>query len=260
MAQRAESLPPATADGWLFRPSPKTASRVRLFCFPHAGAGAALFRTWPRDLPSSVDLCAVRLPGRESRMHETAYTRLSDLVPVLASALRPYLDMPFALFGHSVGALACFELARHLQRETGEGPSNLFVAARRAPHRPEPNPPIHQLSDPDFIEAVRRRYNGIPDVVLREPELLALMLPTLRADFSLLETYRYAGEDRLICPISCFGGLEDPQTSHDDLDAWRAHTSGAFTLRMLPGDHFFVQSGQPHLLQTLAHDLAAGTR
>ncbi len=252
---------PTTAGAWVVRPEPNPAARLRLFCFPHAGAGAALFRAWPKGLPQSVDLCAVRPPGRESRLREAAFTRLSDLVSAALSALRPYLDIPFAFFGHSLGALVCFELARHLRKETGLGPSHLFVAARRAPQRPEPNPPIRHLSDLDFIEEVRRRFNGIPDMVLKESALIELMLPTLRADFAILETYEYVDDDPLGCPISCFGGLQDRESSCQDLAAWQEQTRGPFSLRMMPGDHFFLQGAHQLLLQALSQDLAgAGDR
>lgn len=214
-----------------------------------------MYRLWPNDAPSHIEVCRVQLPGRENRLKERPFTRLGPLVETLAKVLRPYLDMPFAFFGHSVGALMCFELARYLQKQEGLSPDHLFVSGRRAPHVPDPDSPVHQLPEGEFVEEVRRRYDGIPEAVLKDPELLHLMLPVVRADMAISETYVYKNGEPLECPISAFGGLQDCRVTQEDLTAWRLQTRDSFTLRMLPGNHFFLQDTRPALLRALSDDL-----
>lgn len=239
---------------WLPRLRPNPQARLRLFCFPYAGGGAAVFHTWPRSLPSQVDVCPVQLPGREARLSEPPFTHITPLLQALASAVQPYLDMPFAFFGHSLGALISFELARWLRRQNQPGPLHLLVSGLRAPQAPNPEPPIYLLPDAEFIQKLRR-LNGLPQAVLDDAELMQLMLPLLRADMTVYETYVYTAEAPLDCPISAFGGLQDRVATRDNMAAWRDQTSRAFTLRMLPGDHFFLHSAQALLLQALSHDL-----
>jgi medium-chain acyl-[acyl-carrier-protein] hydrolase len=183
---------------------------------------------------------------------ERPFTRLSPLVEALAQALAPLLDRPFAFFGHSLGALVSFELARQIRRQYGVHPVRLFVSAGRAPQIPHRVPPIHTLPDKEFLVELRR-LNGTPSELLDHEELMDIMLPLLRADFALYETYVYLTEPPLSCPISAFGGLQDHRVSKSDLEAWRAQTSGSFSLRMFPGDHFFLK--QPLLLQALSREL-----
>lgn len=240
---------------WLFCPRPNPAARVRLFCFPYSGAGASAFAPWANVLPPTVELCAVQLPGREARLNEPAYTQLEPLVEALEAALLPYLrEKPFAFFGHSMGALLGFFLARRLRANHGLLPALLVASAHRAPQLADPNPPAYALPEPELI-AELRRLNGTPSEVLEHAELLQLIMPILRADFEVCETYRYADEPPLACPITAFGGLQDPDVSREELDAWRAHTVGEFTLRMFPGDHFFLSSARQFVLGALARDL-----
>jgi len=234
------------------KPNPQ--ARLRLFCFPYAGAGASIFRTWSGGLPADVELCPVQYPGRGTRLTETPFTRLAPLVDALAQALRPLLDMPFAFFGHSLGALVGFELARQLRKQSGVQPVRLFVSADRAPQLPSRHRPIHALPVPDFM-AELRRLNGTPSKVLEEAELMEIMLPILRADIAVHETYEYSIEPPLGCIISSFGGLEDHRVTRDELEAWRGQTSESFSLRMFAGDHFFVNAAQPLLLQVLSQEL-----
>ncbi|MBD1902832.1 thioesterase II family protein [Trichocoleus sp. DQ-A3] len=238
----------------MYCPKPNPLSSLRLFCFPYAGGGALNFRTWSQGLPVGVEVCAVELPGRGKRILEAPFTQALPLVQAIAHALLPYLDKPFAFFGHSMGALVSFEVARLLRREYGMSPVHLFVSGRSAPQLPLQEPPIHSLPQPAFIEELRR-LNGTPKAVLENVELMELLLPILRADFAVLETYVYAAEPPLQCPITAFGGLQDVKVSVDRLEAWRQQTSAKFSLQMLPGDHFFVQSAQPLLLQFLSREL-----
>ncbi len=242
--------------GWLFCPRPNPQAALRLFCFPYAGGGASVYRRWPAGLPASVEVCGLRLPGHEGRFREPAFTRLTPLVDALAEALLPALDRPFAFFGHSMGALIAFELARRLHRDGRPTPRHLFLSARAAPqlHRPDP---CHNLPEPLFREHLRR-LGGTPPEVLEHPELMKLLLPMLRADFAVCETYVHQPDEPLGCPITAFGGLDDPLPRREQLEGWRAHTRAGFRLHMLPGNHFFLHSAEPRLLQVLSEELTNG--
>ncbi len=245
----------ATAfDSWIAFRKPNPQARLRLFCFPYAGTGASIFRTLSDGLPADVEVCPIQFPGRGTRLMETPFTQLSPLIQALAQAMVPLLDKPFAFFGHSLGALVGFELARQLRRQSGVQPVRLFVSADRAPQIPHRDRPIHALPEAEFLGELRR-LNGIPREVLEEAELMQIMLPVLRADFAVYENYVYSSEPPLPCPISTFGGLQDHRVSRGDLEAWRDQTSGSFSLRMFPGDHFFLRTTQPLLLQVLSQEL-----
>ena len=187
-------------------------------------------------------------------MSEPPVNSLSQLVQMLAKGLRPQLDKPFAFFGHSLGALLSFELAKEIRRESGLLPLHLFVSARVAPQTNCPGAPIHALPEPAFLKEIRR-LNGTPREVFNVPELLELIIPVLRADFALNETYSYLPDPLLECPITAFGGLQDDSTTPEGLEAWRYQTKYAFALRMLPGDHFFINSARPLLLRILHGEL-----
>ncbi len=179
-----------STNTWLRINQPRPQARLRLFCFPYAGGAASLYRTWPQHLPPTIELCAVQLPGRENRIRESPYTNLVDLVAALLPNLLPVLDKPFALFGHSMGALIAYEVARQLQQHR-QIPTHLLVSGRRAPVLPEPEALPHTLpSDEAFLRELHRRYHNIPTVLFEETELRALFVPLLRADLTLVETYQ----------------------------------------------------------------------
>jgi medium-chain acyl-[acyl-carrier-protein] hydrolase len=237
-------MPSGDSTPWIVRFRPQPAASLRLFCFHHAGGGASAYRPWVAGVAAGVELCAVQLPGREGRIRETPYARLADLLPAVTGAIAAMGDRPFAFFGHSLGAMLAFEIARELRRGGGRSPEHLFLSGRRAPTRPDPQPRMSHLPQSEFLTEVRSRWNGIPAAVLDEPELLQLLLPTLRADLALVETYAYVPGEPLDCPVSCFGGTEDPNAPAADLSPWEAQTRGQFTQRMFPGGHFFVQSAR----------------
>lgn len=226
-------------------------ARVRLFCFPYAGGSAAAFRTWPKGVGHEVDVVPLHYPGRGARLSEPLLRRAGDLARAAAEAMAPHRDLPFALFGHSLGALLAFETARALRRLGGRQPSHLVVSGRRGPRIPEPETPIHGLADALFVDEVQRRYDAIPQAVLAEPELMALLLPSLRADFEVLETYAYVQEPALECSISAAGGDADARATLDGLAAWRDETRGAFELRTFEGGHFFIAEGESPFLEWL---------
>lgn len=246
----------ASSDNlWIttFRPNPQ--ALMRLFCFPYAGGTAAIFRTWADGVPEAVEVCAVTLPGRGTRLKESPFTQMEPLIAALAEGLKPYLDRPFAFFGHSMGALMSFELARYLRRSAnGYLPEHLFVSGRWAPEQQHRVLPASDAPGSAFL-AEMRRLNGIPDDVLTQPEVLDLLLPTLRADLAVNESYAYRAESPLTCPISVFGGLQDPMVRRSDLVRWQHQTTASFLVRMLPGDHFFLNTAQSLLLAMLTQEL-----
>ena len=244
----------STVGTWVTFPQANPQANLRLFCFPYAGGSSVIFRTWANNLPKSIEVCPIELPGRGYRFSEAPFARLDLLVEAIAPSLLPYLDKTFAFFGHSMGTLISFELTRLINRKYGLLPVHLLIAGRHAPQLSDHHPPIHTLPEPDFIEKLCR-YNGMPKQVLVNHQLMAIFLPILRADFAICETYNYTNEPPLSCPITAFGGLQDSETSIDELEAWRNQTNNSFSLHLLPGDHFFIQSDQLLLLQLISQVL-----
>src|SRR5678815_3083898 len=240
-------------NGILIASDPRV--RFRLFCFPYAGGGTSAFRDWPAQLPAEVQLCPIQLPGRESRWSEPAYSDLFHLVSNLSVSLAPLMDLPFAFFGHSMGALIAFELARELRKTRRKLLAALFVSGCRAPQVPDLDPLIGQLPDEDFIRELRK-LNGIPDQILRHPDYVALVLPTLRSDLTLYETYHYHPEEPLPCLISAFAGQDDLRVPWQSVGAWKAQTCASFSFRIFPGDHFFLYCMQDEFLRSMVSDLS----
>jgi medium-chain acyl-[acyl-carrier-protein] hydrolase len=219
----------------------KPHSKLRLFCFPHAGGGPMSFGKWVTTLPEAVEFHVIRLPGRETRLREKPYTHIEPLINDLANAIEPLLDKKFVFYGHSLGTLLAFETIRELRRRGARLPAHLIVSARRALYLPNVESDLHELPAAQFLGQLHERYGGIPVAILKDREMLKLFIPTLRADITVLETYSYVDEPLLDCPISAFGGLQDHMVSEAELEGWRALTKGRFELQMLDGNHFFIQ-------------------
>lgn len=241
-------------NSWIFASRPNPHARLRLFCFPHAGGGASFFRPWMGALPAGMEVCPVQLPGRENRLKEQPFQEFAPLISTLAEGIDPYLTVPYAFFGHSMGALVSFGLARHLRRHNAALPIHLFLSAYRAPQIRNTEPPLHQLPEPEFVRKVLS-MNGTKREVLENEELRQFLLPILRADFAVCETFDYTLEEPLACPITVFGGLQDSRVTPHHLAAWKEQTGSRFTQRMLPGDHFFLQTMRTPLLQLIAQEL-----
>ena len=230
----------ATNNPWVSTWALQKTANFRLFCFPHAGGNSSLFTGWPDLLPQNASLLPVQLPGRQERIRERAIDRMSELVNAIADGLAPLLNGTFVFFGHSLGGLISFELARHLRHKGQQEPAALFLSGCRGPHIPLNRPMLHLLPDNEFIDVLQKRYDGIAPQIAAEKELMQLLLPTIRADVKCFETYEFHSASPLACPISVFGGSQDNQVSVADLNAWRQHTTGQLSLRMYPGDHFYV--------------------
>jgi medium-chain acyl-[acyl-carrier-protein] hydrolase len=227
---------------------------LKLFCFPYAGGTGSVYRNWANHLPSTMQVIPVELPGRGGRLSEPPFVSLTPLVNALAEAMLPLLDAPFGFFGHSMGAIIAFELARYLRGTYGREPHALCASGRRAPHVPDTDPATYNLPHDEFIEELRR-IDGTPSEVLEHAELMELMLPLLRADFQLVQTYEYIEGDPLRCPIFAYGGLQDYEETRERMLKWKEQTESRYKLHMLPGDHFFLRSSQSLLLELLARDL-----
>ena len=244
---------------WFLRLGPDAPARIRVFCFPYAGGGISSYRRWTALSDARLEFCAIQLPGHEDRYAEPAFTRLSDLIPPLAAEIAPHLGSPFAFFGHSMGALIAFELARELRRSGLPTPRHLFVSARRAPHLSRVRRTLHTLPDWE-LKAELRGLDGTPPAVLENDELMELVLPILRADFAICETYACAPADPLEVPIAMFGGADDEETTRDEIDAWRQHSRQPGQVRMFPGGHFFLHEHGAAIADALIEDLTSGAR
>ena len=212
---------------------------ARLFCLPFAGGTALTYRPWVTLAPPELELCPIQLPGRDNRQQEPAFRRMCDLVDALADALEPHLDLPYGLFGHSMGARVAFELARRLRTRGAPAPIHLFVSGSRAPHIPSGIADLHSMTDAALIEELRA-IGGTPDEILEDAPTMAKLLPVVRADFEVLETYRFDGADRIACDITAYRGASDRCASREGTEAWERLTSGRFALKTFPGQHFFI--------------------
>ncbi|GAA2244831.1 alpha/beta fold hydrolase [Kitasatospora cystarginea] len=252
------SAPPQTAQSWV-RPIPGRTEPggLRLFCFPYAGAGASVFRGWGAGLPEGVEAFAVQLPGREDRFFDRPIADLDELLDALVPALLPYLDRPFAFFGHSMGAIVSWELARRLQREQGLEPVRVMVSGCRAlPSHESRKLSELDLSDEELINELRR-LNGTPEELLQNPDFVTFILPTFRADLSLFAGYVYRPGELLSCPVSAFGGDADPRVSVEHLDGWAELTTGRTEVEIFPGGHLFLNAERESVLRSISRALPA---
>jgi medium-chain acyl-[acyl-carrier-protein] hydrolase len=244
---------PAEAH-WFSRPRARPNARLRLFCFPYAGGSASTYRAWVDDLPGEVDLWAIQLPGRETRLVDPPLDSLAPLVQALTGAVGSEMDRPSAFFGHSMGALVAFELARNLRRLGGPQPVCIFASAHRAPHLPRSGALLAQLPDAELI-AELRDFGFVPEEVWEAEELMELALPMLRADFAVGESYRYRSQPPLACAISATAGRDDAHVDHEEVKAWREHTSGQFLFRVMSGDHFYLRERRGDLIGSIVDDV-----
>jgi surfactin synthase thioesterase subunit len=215
-------------------------ARFRVFAFPYAGGGAAMYFRWRKSLPAGIDLVPVLLPGREGRIAESPRRSMQSLVCEIADALTPLVVEPYALLGHSMGAWIAFELARELRRRSARMPAVLVATASPAPQRPRVGTPVHTLEDQQLVTEIERRFDGIPSAVKSNSELLELLLPAIRADMELLETYQYLDEPPLAADVVALGGTDDRAIPATALADWRQQTAQAFASRLWPGGHFFL--------------------
>ncbi|MGN9809492.1 thioesterase II family protein [Micromonospora sp. BQ11] len=250
---QAREVQLAHSQPWVQCPRPNADAGLRLVCVPYSGGRASVFNDLAAELPGDVELWAIELPGHGRRLGEAPLTRLQPLVDQLTDVLAD-VPQPYVLLGYSVGALISFEVARNLPRLGWPGPSALFVAAARAPHLRSSRPPLHELSRDDLVEGLHR-LAGHRNALLDNKELVDVMLPVLRADLGLDETYDHRGGDPVGCPIAAFGGSEDWSVTRSDLEGWREHTTSDFSVCTLPGGHFFLDSSRGLFAEALTAEI-----
>jgi len=221
-----------------------------MFCLPYAGGGASVYNSWSNSLPDTIELQAVQLPGRESRYNEPKFTDIHETAKALADSIKPYLDRPYGLFGYSMGALVAFELMRELRRRGEPLPIQLFIAAMRAPQTPPNCPSLTHLPNDSFLEKMRHYYDP-PQDAWNLPELLEIILPTLRADMKMCEGYVYNLEPPFACPIHVFAGQGDRSSPPASVREWRQQTTEDFNMDVFDGTHFFINTALDDLQRAL---------
>lgn len=247
--------PPFTSNKWFVCPQPNSGAETRLFLFPYAGGGPAVFGKWPAALPSTIETWVAHYPGRGSRHNEPSIKQISALVKGLSKAIQPLSDKPYAFFGHSMGGMVAFELIRQLRKQNLPRPNILFVSACGAPQLPDPHQPIHELPDPELLSALKE-LNGIPTELLNYPEIMEVLLPVLRADFELVENYCYTpNQPSLDIPIIAYGGLDDSRISKEHLEGWASQTNCGFKSSYFPGDHFFINGAKDEILRSIVREI-----
>ena len=244
-----------SSNPWFVPPRVESNARLRLFLFPYAGGGPAVFGNWASGFPNDIETWIAHYPGRGSRYSETPVKELDNLVEGLAHAIQPLIEKPFAFFGHSLGGLVAFELARYLKSNHLPQPIAMFISGCAAPQLPGQHPPLYSLTDAEFLSALKQ-FNGIPTELLQQPDAMELLLPILRADFQTVETYRFIPpESPLEIPIIALGGLDDPRVSREALEEWATQTSTRFKSIYFPGDHFFFNSAKNEIVRTIAEEM-----
>lgn len=242
---------------WILRRPATTAGRLRLVCLPHAGSGAAAYLGWASSLGPDIEVLAVQLPGRETRLAEPPVARMATLVPLLADALADTLHRgdtrPYVLYGHSMGALVAFDLSCEFRRRGLALPQRLVLTGARAPHLPPWQPLLHTQPDEPLLQEVGRRYGGFDPEMM---DLVRLMLPTLRADLALVETRERPAVAPLPLPVAAWAGADDAFVPQADASQWGRHTAAEFEFKVFPGGHFFPSTARELFLPQLARVLA----
>ncbi len=241
---------------WIVIPQPRASAKIILLCFPFAGGSSNSFRPWVPLMPPAVELRAVELPGHGTRLSEPLAQDIKELIEPIARGILPTLDKPFAIFGHSMGALLGFEVALFLQQQFNKVAEHVFLSGHGAPGSPRHEPKIHHLPKPQFIAKIKE-YNGTPQEVLEHEELMELMIPILKADFRICEMYQHYSNNKLMAPITAMGGINDPSTFREDLEAWKNFTTGDFKVRLFPGDHFYLLQQKVNLLKAILTDISS---
>lgn len=213
-----------------------------------------MYRGWQRWFPEQLDLCLVHLPGHGKNMSQRAFSRIVPLVEEIVDHISFLTDIPYAFYGHSMGALISFELARELSRRQGSGPKHLFVSGCRAPQYPRDEPVTFNLPHDAFLVELKK-LNGTPEGVLANPELMELFMDLLRADFEVVQTYQYHPGQPLSCPITVYSGTEDEHVPVEACHQWQKQTSASCKVRMFSGDHFFVRNAGPEFVNAFRTDL-----
>lgn len=226
-----------------------------LVCFPHAGGSASAYFSLSAALSASADVLIVQYPGRQDRLDEPAIEDLREMADQAVKALAPWLHRPLALFGHSMGAALAYEVALRMERGQGHGPAGLIVSGRAAPSVRQDRG-IHRMDDKGITEHMAE-LAGTPPALLADKDLLAILIPPMRADFKAVETYQDLPGSKVGCPISSYCGEQDTDVPRDGFLRWGEHTTAECTASFFEGGHFYLQSQEPHVARAISRDLAA---
>lgn len=241
-----------STDLWVRRYHPAPDASTRLVCFPHAGGSASFYFPVSAALNGVADVAALQYPGRQDRHTEKGIDSIAELADRAHEALRPCSDRPLVFFGHSMGAVLAFEVALRFERD-GQGPVHVFASGRRAPstYRPED---VH-LRDDDGIIAEMRKLSGTDPRVLGNDEVLRMVLPAIRSDYTAIEKYRADPGATIAAPITVLTGDADPRTTLDEARAWEQHTTGGFDLKVFPGGHFYLTEHATEVIEVIRERL-----
>lgn len=240
---------------WLPQTYSEGQNRTQVFCLPHAGGGSAIYHRWEKLLPGHLAVVPIKLPGRESRFNETPHDNVDSLIAAMAPAIADAIQEPFALYGHSMGGLIAYEFAQHLLERYNRSPRALFVSASRSPDRFKQDRALHRLPDEEMIQSLIRDFGRGGETSAAELEMMRTMAVTIRADLKLLETYEHAEREPLPCPIIGIAATEDHGVTASDVNGWRAFTSDRFTMRTMPGQHFFLREQEKAITSLIASRL-----
>ncbi|MEZ0109044.1 medium-chain acyl-[acyl-carrier-protein] hydrolase [Catenulispora sp. EB89] len=233
---------------------PRTTARARLFCFPSAGMGASMYRGWHDAFPEGVQVAALQWPGRESRFSETPLSSVAELVDHAVEIIRPYLDLPYALFGHSMGAIVAYETANRLRAEGIHHPIHIFACSHSAPQLSTGDPRSAKMTDEELVEHLHGA-GGVGEEFLESREYLNLMLPAIRADLLAVDTYLWRGDEPHTVPITAIAGQDDIWASPEALQAWKVHTASRFSTRIMAGGHHVVRDNRTMVIAAVADDI-----
>ncbi len=253
-ATPAASATATRAGGWVVIPRPAPKARMRLFCFAYAGGAASMYSSWPGGLPSEIELCAIQLPGRHERLHEPLLQSVEEIVAALVPVLLPYLDRPFATFGHCLGAIVMFEVLRELAAKHGIQPAHVFTSGAPSPPQYLLSPSLTARSNADF--AALLGFIGFGSAgLLNDEDAERHLMPAVKGDFDVAARYRYIAAEQLTAPITAFAGREDSFAPPDSMDAWRSQTSSWFSKIVFPGEHYFIVPELASLLRIIGEEL-----
>jgi surfactin synthase thioesterase subunit len=242
------------ASAWIVRRT-DPGKTMRLFCLSYAGGSAATYADWHATLDPEIEVCAIQLPGRGARFRDPSFKCMAELVEALAVEINKFDDLPCAFFGHSLGGMVAFELARSQARRGKMLPQHLFVSGCHAPRHRAPSKDMHLMDDAGLIARLRE-YKGTPPEILAHRELMELVLPTVRADFAVVETYCYEAGVPLAMPITVLAGKDDPYDGIEQIEGWQQETSGPCRIQWFDGDHFFLRPCQQEVIACINDDLA----
>lgn len=229
--------------------------QLKLLCLPYAGSSSAIFRDWVPALAPAISVVPIELPGRGARRSQPCFTTVEQAVNSLVKEVSPHFNGPYALFGHSMGALIAYELCRSIAKlGISPLPTRLFVSGCPAPHTRITTREKSALPDNEFIEELRQ-LKGTPSEILDDPQLMKILMPMLRSDFHLVETYKHASGPLVDCPVTVLAGSADVDMTHEAIDGWREVCARQLNTHVLPGDHFFLHSSKDLLLSKIRSDL-----